>query len=113
MHEMSITESILQVALEESKNHGDRKIRSLTLHIGRLRQIIPETLRFCYEVMSKDTLAEGASVHIKEIPILAHCSRCNKDVEVDDFTFICPDCGMGGLETLQGDELILAHMELE
>ena len=113
MHEMSITESILAVALEEAQKYGDRKIRSLTLRIGKLRQIVPETLYFCFDVVSQGTPAEGARLDIEEIPVYAYCESCEREFEVEDFLFVCPHCGLGHVTMTQGDELILANMELE
>jgi len=113
MHEMSIVMNIVDAILEEAEKHGAKKIKSVHLKAGKLHQIIPETLQFCYKIATKDTIATDSELQIEEVPITARCRRCNKTFEAKDFIFICPDCEVADTETISGDELTIESIEIE
>lgn len=113
MHEMSIVESILSTVLQEAEKHQVNKVKSIKLRVGKLWQIIPDTLEFCYSVATKGTIADGSEVFIVQAPIIAKCKRCGGTFEVDGYFFLCPDCNIADVEVIAGDELILETIEME
>ena len=113
MHEMSIVASILETVLQEAKKHRVNKVTSIKLRVGELRQIIPETLQFCYSIATQGTIADGSEIFIAQEPIVAKCKRCGESFEVENYSFICPDCNLADAEIISGDELILETIEME
>lgn len=113
MHEMSIVMNLVEVILEEAEKHGAKKVKNVHLKAGKLHQIIPETLEFCYKIATQDTIAAGSELLIEEVPIRLRCRRCDKIFEVMDFIFMCPDCEIADTETLSGDELIIESIKIE
>lgn len=113
MHEMSIVMNILDVVLEEAEKNGAKKIKSVLLKAGKLHQIIPETLQYCYEIATKNTIAADSELQIEDVPISVRCRKCGRTFGVEDFIFICPDCEVADTETISGDELTIESIEIE
>jgi hydrogenase nickel incorporation protein HypA/HybF len=89
------------------------KINKVILRIGKLRQVFPDFLRFAFENISKDTIADGAELIIEEIPITMRCKSCNQEFTVEHHTYVCPVCGAVKLELLTGKEVLIASVEGE
>lgn len=113
MHEMSIVMNIIDTVLEEAEKNGAVEVKSVHLKAGKLHQIIPETLQYCYKIATQDTIAADSELQIEEVPITARCRKCNKTFEVEDFIFMCPDCEVADTETISGDDLTLESIEIE
>lgn len=114
MHEVGITTSMIEIALDHARTQGGgAKIHSLTMEIGALSGVVPEAIRFCFEACSQGTLAEGARLIIEEIAARAHCSSCDAEVELATQSFACPHCGDFALQLLCGEELRLKELEVE
>lgn len=113
MHELSICEGILEVADSALKSAAVRRPRvvRLNLRVGRLTAVVPDSLRFYFDLLTPGTSLEGASLEIEEVPILAHCSDCAASFEIDTPSFICPVCAGGLLEIVSGRELQLVSLE--
>ena len=113
MHEMSIAESILEaVVAETDRRPGSRALR-VGVRIGELAAIDPDSLRFCFEVLVKDTSHECLQLAIEPVPRRHRCSACNADFTVRDFDFQCPRCGAWSNDFASGDDLALTFLELE
>lgn len=82
MHEMPITQSFLNIALEHSKG---RKITDIYLQVGRMSAIVPETVDVFFEHLSKGTLAEGAKLHFDIKPIEMTCQDCGAQMDLSDW----------------------------
>ena len=113
MHELSIAQSLLDIVLEQSEIHGVEQVKVIKLQIGELAAVVPESLSFCFELLSKDTLADGAALEIETLPVVARCSNCEILFQVEHHKFICPDCGEPTLEMVSGRELSVASIEGE
>ncbi|NOY80651.1 MAG: hydrogenase maturation nickel metallochaperone HypA [Kiritimatiellaeota bacterium] len=116
MHEFSICEQLVRVIGEElARVNSERPVHLLRARVavGRLRQIVPENLRFAFEVLTRDTPAEGASLELREIPVTATCGGCGWHGEVEPNRFVCPECGGTNLEAHTGRELFLESLEIE
>lgn len=113
MHEFSLIENILRTVEETAQREHLRTVTSVKLVVGRMRQIVPETMRFAFEAASKGTVAEGAALHMEFVPIRMRCGACGHEFEVDDRVFVCPQCGDTDLELKKGMELLIESMEGE
>ncbi len=113
MHEVGITQHILEIALDHARKARACKITSLSVEIGALSGVIPEAVEFCFEAVTRGTLAEGARLNIVRIPGRGRCRDCGRETELDTYTFNCPHCESFDLERLQGDELRLTELEID
>lgn len=113
MHEFSIAQNIMQVVLEEAEKARARKVIKVTLNIGELACVLPESLTFCFELLAKSTIAEKATLVINRVPIRARCSPCGTSFEISDNRYLCPDCGRTAIELTSGRELQIARLEIE
>ena len=105
MHEMSIVAGILDIAEQEARAAGARVINTVEIEVGGLAGVEIPALEFCFEVARRDTLAATAELIVHEIPGRGFCPECERDVAVDFFMAVCPECGQSLLEILQGKEL--------
>ncbi len=114
MHEMGIAAEILRIVNESIP--GDMihpRVARINLRVGRLSAVVPQSLKFCFEIAAKDGPAEGAQLHIEEIAVTARCNDCANLWEIDAPAFQCPRCDSGSLELLSGRELDIESIELE
>ncbi len=113
MHEMSLCEGILQVLESEAQKQGFRRVKTVWLEIGQLASVECEALRFCFDVVIKNTLADGAILEIIQTPGQAWCMPCAKTVAVSQRFDQCPDCGSYQLQLTGGDEMRIKELEVE
>jgi len=111
MHEMSIAQSLLDIVLEESRKHDLASVRVVRLQIGAMAGVVPEALTFCFELLTRDTLASGALLEIETTAVVARCSGCERLVPVEDRVFLCSHCGDPLLELVSGRELSIMSIE--
>jgi hydrogenase nickel incorporation protein HypA/HybF len=108
MHELGIVQEVLAIVSEHSKG---AKVTRVVLEIGKLSAVLPDAVRFCFDLCSQDTVAEGAQLEILETPGQARCRSCGADVVLDKPFGRCM-CGGTDLEWLGGDELKVLELEV-
>lgn len=113
MHEMSICEGILQVMEEQAAAQQFRRVKSVWLEIGPLAGVELEALRFGFDVVTRNSLADGARLEIIEMPGTAWCLDCSKNVPIRQRFDACPDCGSFQLQITGGDELRIKELEVD
>ena len=113
MHELGITQSIVEIAEQTARGQHANKVLSVTIEIGELSGVIPDAVEFCFEACTQETLLEGSRLIINKIPGLAKCDECNAEARIDNMTFSCPACGSYSLQRLQGEELNIKEVEIE
>jgi len=113
MHEMSIAEGVIQLLEEQAAAQGYSRVRTVWLEIGPLAAVETEALRFCFEAVTRGSLAEGARLEIVEVPGIAWCLGCSRSVPVRQRYDACPHCGSHHLQITQGDELRVKELEVE
>ncbi|MBN1759694.1 MAG: hydrogenase maturation nickel metallochaperone HypA [Chitinispirillaceae bacterium] len=113
MHELSIVEGLMGIIRETAGEHGLTRVTRVKLRIGAMRQVVPDALRFAFEVTGKDTVAEGAEIVITDVPTKAHCNDCGSDFAVEEFCFVCTACGSGQIDVTEGKELYIDSLEGE
>ncbi len=113
MHEMGIALQIIEIARDSiPPDLGPVRVERVNLKIGKLAAVVPESLRFCFDIVIKDTPLEGAELQIKEIPVLARCKRCGEQWTIHEPVFTCNTCDSGELEILSGRELDIESIEI-
>ena len=113
MHEMGIALQIIEIATAAlPADLGAARVTRVNLKIGKLAAVVPDSLRFCFDVAVKDTPLAGANLTIEEIPVVARCKDCNAQWTIDEPVFICKTCESGTLEILSGRELDIESIEV-
>jgi len=113
VHEMSLTESIVEIALEEARRNGARRVRRIFVDVGALSHVEPEALEFCFAAVAAGTAAEGAELTIERLPGAGWCLDCDKQVPLAERYGPCPECGGYRVKMTAGDELMVRQMEID
>lgn len=109
MHELSLAGAIVNTA---EKHARGRRVEVVNLRVGRLRQVVPESLEFYFGFVSKGTLCEGAALRQDLIPGRLRCG-CGQEWTLELPLFKCPECGRVDVEVISGDEFEVDTIELE
>lgn len=112
MHELSLCERLIDLLQEESQRHAFHRVTRIRLAVGRFACVDPDALRFAFDVVRRDTLAEGATVDIQQPPGLVWCEDCSSEREVPTRVSPCPVCGGLRLSPRGGEDLTLVELEL-
>jgi hydrogenase nickel incorporation protein HypA/HybF len=112
MHELSIAQNILDI-VDETMNGESGRLLEVAVEIGELVAVVPESLEFCYDVLTENSKYAGSKLIIKILPVLANCRNCDTEFQVEKFNFTCPTCKSTELHMLQGKELKISHLEVE
>jgi hydrogenase nickel incorporation protein HypA/HybF len=113
MHEMSLAEGIVQLVEEAAKTDGCAKVTVVWLEIGQLAAVEKESLRFCFDVVTRDGIAEGARLEIIETPGQGWCMKCEGNVPVTALYEACPVCGSYQIQVISGSEMRVKEFEVE
>ncbi|WP_424360299.1 hydrogenase maturation nickel metallochaperone HypA [Methylocystis parvus] len=113
MHEMALTESIVDIVSEEARKQGFGKVRVVRLQVGAMAHVEPEALRFCFDAVSRGTVAEGATLDIVRAPGEGWCLDCGKTVALQERFGACPECGGSNVRMTSGDELRIEELEVD
>lgn len=108
MHELGVTRNIVAIVSEHA---GDKKVSRVLLEIGRLSAIMPDAIRFCFDVCSKNTPLENATLQINEVPGLARCKECGNEFEIEQLFGRCK-CGSNHIQCIAGEEMKIKEMEV-
>jgi hydrogenase nickel incorporation protein HypA/HybF len=112
MHEMSIVEALIELVNEQRRAHPGAQVLTVGVRVGRLRQIEPEMLRFCFNAAAAGTPLEQATLAIEECDASARCHACHLVFPVEQNWFECPRCHSLNAGLLSGNELQLTTVEL-
>ena len=113
MHELSVTQSMLNLALEHAERAGARRITRINLVIGELSGIVDESVQFYFDFVGKDTLAEGAQLAFEWLPARLRCCACGHEFALPDGNWACPVCQALGGEFIAGREFYMESIEVE
>ncbi len=111
MHEFSIIENIIEIVLQEMPKHNLKKVETVSLRIGEMRQVVPEAMHFGFECISKNTPLEGAQLNIENVPITGRCSKCGHELQLNSWLENCPQCQHSKIDIISGKELEIAEFE--
>jgi hydrogenase nickel incorporation protein HypA/HybF len=113
MHELAVAESILEIALRHAQPAQARKISAVYLVIGQLSSIIDDSVQFYWDFISKDTPAEGATLHFRRIAAEFHCLDCDQAFTLCSGVLGCPNCSSSNVKVTAGEEFYLEAIEVE
>ena len=108
MHELTITESVIESVI---KRTGDAKVIRVQLEIGKLSGVVPDAVRFCFDIAADGTPLDGAELEIVETLGRARCRECGVPFEIDGPIALCP-CGSANLDFIGGTELRINEVEV-
>ena len=113
MHELSITEQIADIAIKHGEKNNASKITDLYLVIGELSTVIDDSVQFYWDMITENTICEGAKLHFKRIPAVFRCRDCNKEYGlVQGELTPCPHCQSSSMDILQGKEFHLDSINI-
>ena len=113
MHELSIMDSALTLALDEAQKAGATRVHLVRLRIGALSGVVPEALRFAFDALAPGTAAEGGQLAIEQVPARFWCAACAREFQPDSLYAECPDCHQPSGELRAGREMEVASLEVE
>ena len=114
MHELGLTQSILDIAVEHAQKNNARKILRVNVKAGKLIALVDDSMRFFFEYLTADTIAKGAMLEIEHVPVMVKCAACGATSEVDEFElYRCPKCGELGPQLVSGREFFVDSIEIE
>ena len=113
MHELPVTENILAIALRHAEGAGAKRITALYLTIGQLSSIVDDSIQFYWDIVSEGTVAKGARLHFKRIPVRLKCLDCGQEYAPDGSELACPACKGTKIKVEAGEEFFLESIEVE
>jgi len=113
MHELSVTESLLEIAQRHAAQAGARRVTDLYLVIGRLASIVDDSVQFYWDNISQGTICEGAQLHFDRRPAKLLCLTCGENYLLDDDLAPCPKCGSDRVKVISGTEFQLDSIGVE
>ena len=112
MHEVSLMEEALRMAVQTAKTCGGRRILKLRLRIGTMSGVVPAAMRFAFDVVCRDTMAAGATLEIDTVPAICWCAVCEREFPQVELMNECPTCHNLSGELRRGRELEIAAVEI-
>lgn len=109
MHEMSLARNILEIV----QSYAPARVKSVRIRVGALSAVMPESLKFSFDVIREGTAASEAVLLIDHVPVRCLCRKCINEFSADTLGFICPQCFGTDVATLSGNELDVVELELE
>jgi hydrogenase nickel incorporation protein HypA/HybF len=113
MHEASITESVLSLALDKAREAGAKKVTRVNLVLGELSGVVGECLQMYFEVLAQKTPADGALLSFEMKPTTLKCRKCSKVFSPPGHNWECPDCREADVEIISGRECYMESIEVD
>ncbi len=113
MHELPIAEKILNLALENARAEGASRITDLHLVLGPFSAVTEDSIRFYWDMLSRDSVAAGARLHFRPSPAKLRCEACGREHQPVGASLSCPECQSLKATILQGDEFFLESIDIK
>ncbi len=113
MHELAITQSMLDLALEQARKAQAKQVTQINLVIGEMSGVVCDSVEFYFNILSQDTIAHRASLSFQQIPIQLRCRRCGTVFSPSEPPWACPSCRQWDAEVVTGRELYIDSIEVE
>ncbi len=113
MHELPITQSIVEIAVRHGEHANAIRVTDIYLVIGQLSSVIDDSVLFYWDIISNNTICEGARVHFRRIPAELLCLDCNHSFTIPDGLTPCTKCGSTLVKIIAGKEFRLDSIEIE
>jgi hydrogenase nickel incorporation protein HypA/HybF len=113
MHELSVTESLLKIALQHAETAKASRVTDLYIVIGEFSSMVDDSIQFYWEIIARDTIAEQAKLHFQRVPAEFQCLNCSEKYHPTDKELICPKCGAIGARIIAGEEFLLKSIDVD
>jgi len=113
MHEGSIAQNLLAIAIEKAKEHKANTITLIRVKVGEFTGVNQSALEFAFNNFSQGTMAEKASLKIISSPLLGKCRKCNEVFEIKKDNFKCTKCNSPEIDIISGEDLYIEDIEIE
>jgi hydrogenase nickel incorporation protein HypA/HybF len=113
MHELSITQSLLEIVLQQAEQAHAGKVIKINLTIGAMTGVVSDSVQFYLDILTKGTIAEGATVAFTIVPSRAKCRNCQQVFSLPEFDWTCPHCQGKIVDVISGNELFVDSIEVE
>ena len=113
MHEGSIAQNLLAIAIEKAKEHKANTITLIRVKVGEFAGVNQSALEFAFNNFSQGTMAEKAALKIISSPLLGKCRKCNKVFKIKKDEFKCLKCNSLEIEIVSGQDLYIQDIEIE
>jgi len=113
MHEMGIAMQIVEIAIASiPADLKNVRVEKVNLKVGKLSAVVPDSLRFCFEIVAKDTVLCDAELNIEEVPVVVRCNECHTQETISEPAFTCRNCNSGSVDLVSGRELDIDSIEV-
>jgi hydrogenase nickel incorporation protein HypA/HybF len=113
MHELAVTESILDIAQRHAVQAEAKRVTDIYLVIGKLSSIVDESVQFYWNMIAADTLCQNAHLHFQRIPARMRCLDCQAEFEIDEALSPCIQCQGYHLQIIRGEEFYVESIAIE
>lgn len=113
MHELGIAQNLVAIVQQAAQESGATHVESVHLRLGVFSGIWKDALCFAYDIATKDTLLEGSTLVITDVPLIVYCPSCQREVHLPSVQlFCCPDCDTPTTDIRQGKEIDIEFVEI-
>ena len=110
MHELSVCGSIAGIV---ERRAAGREVRVIHVRVGQLRQIVPDTLVYCWDLLCTDTTLAGSRLEVESVPARIRCRACDRTADLGDMpVFACANCNGLDVEVVAGEEFLITALDL-
>ncbi|PEG32919.1 hydrogenase expression protein HupH [Mycolicibacterium agri] len=103
-----------RVSAEQSRPAlGSTLVRTVNVRVGAMRQIVPDTLVYCWSLVTEDSELQGAQLCVEQVPATIRCRICGHEHVLDAPIMLCPSCKSANVTLVSGDEFLVTSLELE
>jgi len=113
MHELAITQSMVELVLKEAEQAKAGKVSKINLVIGEMSGYVEESVQFYFDLFTKDTIAQEAELSFNMVPFQAKCRDCGKSFKPREFEWTCIHCQANRIEIVAGNELRVESIEVD
>jgi hydrogenase nickel incorporation protein HypA/HybF len=113
MHELAVTQSILEISLRHAKEAGASQVTCINLVIGEFASIVDDSVQFYWELLAEGTIAKNAKLHFERIAGEMTCTNCKYSFHPTDRNFSCPNCASEFVQITKGDEFRVDSIDVE
>ena len=111
MHELPVTQSILDIALKHANEAGAKSIENIHIVMGELSSSVDNSIQFYWDIIAR-TIAEGATLHFRRVPAEMQCQSCLEKFHPDD-EYLCPKCGGAQVKIVAGEEFYVEAIDID
>lgn len=113
MHETGIAQSILDIAIKTALEKSAKRINNVAVKVGKMSAIDEASLRFAFDALKAETIAENATFEYIDVPLTGKCEDCGYESEMEGYFMLCPKCSSGRVTILSGNELEIAYIDID